>query len=334
MIDLLSSSAIMSKPRIFIDGHAGTTGLRIREWLAGRDDLELWTLDESERKSEPARKKAIAEADLTVLCLPDAAAIEAGLWARESGGRLIDASSSHRVAEGWVYGLPELAREQRGEIAKAQLVSNPGCYPSAFLPLIRPLIDEEILTSGAPLSIHGLSGYSGGGKALIERWEDPSQGRTHLAYEAPYCLDRIHKHLPEMQRYARLTHAPQFIPAVGPFACGMRVEVPLHTSLLQDGATAEKIWQVLAQRYEAEPFIEVAEFRSVESQATDPLDDFSLDPRILNDTNRLRLHVLPNAAGHILLVGILDNLGKGASGVAIQSLNLMLGLDEATGLPV
>jgi N-acetyl-gamma-glutamyl-phosphate reductase len=328
------SAAIMSKPRIFIDGHAGTTGLRIREWLAGRDDLDLWTLDEAERKSEPARKKAIAEADLSVLCLPDAAAIEAGLWAKASGGRLIDASSSHRVAEGWVYGLPELDRDQRDRIANAQLVSNPGCYPSAFIPLIRPLVDAGLLAADVALSIHGLSGYSGGGKALIERWEAPDQGRGDLPYEAPYSLDRIHKHLPEMQRYAALALAPQFIPAVGPFACGMRVEVPVHRSLLRAGATAETVWQTLADRYAGEPFLEVADFRSLEHQTDEPLDDFSLDPQALNDTNRLRLHVLPNAGGHLLLVGILDNLGKGASGVAIQSLNLMLGLAEATGLPV
>jgi N-acetyl-gamma-glutamyl-phosphate reductase len=323
----------MSKPRIFIDGHAGTTGLRIREWLAGREDLELWTLDEAERKSEPARRKAIAEADLSVLCLPDAAAVEAGLWAQESGGRLIDASSSHRIADGWVYGLPELAGDQRNAISNAQLVSNPGCYPSAFIPLIRPLVEAGILRTSTPVTIHGLSGYSGGGKSLIERWEDPLQGRTGLAYEAPYALDRIHKHLPEMQRYAGLEYPPQFIPAVGPFVCGMRVEVPLHCSLLEKGATAKTVWQILSDRYAGEVFVDVAEFRSLADQANEPLDDFSLDPRVLNDTNRLRLHVLPNASGHILLVGILDNLGKGASGVAIQSLNLMLGLGEEAGLP-
>ncbi len=327
--DLLGSAAIMSKPRIFIDGHAGTTGLRIREWLANRDDLELWTLDEAERKSEPARRKAIAEADLTVLCLPDEAAIQAGLWALESGGRLIDASSSHRVADGWVYGLPELTPDQRHAISNAQLVSNPGCYPSAFIPMIRPLIDEGLIAPDAALSIHGLSGYSGGGKTLIERWEDPTQGRVALPFEAPYALERVHKHVPEMQRYAALEHPPQFIPAVGPFACGMRVQVPIHRRLLRDGATPEAVWQTLADRYRGEPFVEVAAFPGVE-----PVDDFSLDPRALNDTNRLRLHVLPNAAGHLLLVGILDNLGKGASGVAIQSLNLMLGLGEETGLPV
>lgn len=322
----------MSLPRIFIDGHAGTTGLRIREWLAGRDDLELWTLDESERKSEAARRKALEEADLTVLCLPDEAAVEAGEWAKACGARVVDASSSHRVAEGWTYGLPELAPDQREAIAHAQLVSNPGCYPSAFLPLVRPLVDAGLLAADAPIAIHGLSGYTGGGKTLIERWEDPAQGRIGLPFEAPYALDRVHKHLPEMHRYSGLQHPPQFVPAVGPFACGMRVEVPVHRRLLVGGedVEAETLWRCLADRYENEPFVEVAPLPSSDA----PTDDFSLDPRRLADTNRLELHVLPNPAGHVLLVGLLDNLGKGASGVAIQSLNLMLGLGERTGLPV
>lgn len=319
----------MSKPRIFIDGHAGTTGLRIRDWLAGREDLELWTLDEAERKSEPARQKAIAEADLTVLCLPDEAATVAAGWAAETGARLIDASSSHRISEGWVYGLPELAPSQREAIANARCVSNPGCYPTAFVPLVRPLVEAGLLDRQATLSIHGLSGYSGGGKGLIERWQDPDGGRVGLPFEAPYALERIHKHLPEMHRYSGLEEPPQFVPAVGPFVCGMRVEVPIHRGWLAEGASAEQVWQTLSDRYVDEPFFEVAAYRGLE-----PVDDFLLDPTSLNETNRLRLHVLPNAAGHLLLVGLLDNLGKGASGGAIQSLNLMLGLGEQTGLPV
>ncbi len=318
----------MASPRIFIDGHAGTTGLRIREWLAGRDDCEIWTLPEADRKSEAARKAAIAEADVTVLCLPDDAAVEAAGWAKESGGRLIDASSAHRVADGWVYGLPELTPGHRDTIANAQLVSNPGCYPSIFLPLLRPLVDAGLVEATAPIAIHGLSGYTGGGKGLIARWESPEEGRVGLPFEAPYALDKVHKHIPEMHAYSGLTSAPQFVPAVGPFACGMRVQIPLPASVLTPGTTAEKLWQTLADRYEDEPFVQVAPW-------ADPaaIDDFSLDPRALNDTNSVRLHVLPNPAGHVLLVGILDNLGKGASGVAIQSLNLMLGLDETAGLP-
>lgn len=319
----------MSKPRIFIDGHVGTTGLRIREWLAPRTDLTLVMLDLAERKSDAARRKAIAEASVSVLCLPDAAAEEAAVWAKESGARLIDASSAHRVAPGWVYGLPELAPGQREAIRGAQLVTNPGCYPTPFVALVRPLVDAGSLPPSAPLTIHGLSGYSGGGKTLIERWEAKEGGRIGLPFEAPYALERIHKHVPEMHRYSGLAQAPQFVPAVGPFACGMRVEVPIHAGLLSPGATGESIWTTLADRYRGERFVEVAPFRGLE-----PVDDFLLDPRVVNDTNRMILHVLPSPAGHVLLVGLLDNLGKGACGAAIQSLNLMLGLDEGAGLPV
>ncbi|MEZ4334973.1 MAG: N-acetyl-gamma-glutamyl-phosphate reductase [Myxococcota bacterium] len=318
----------MAKPRIFIDGHVGTTGLRIREWLGPRTDVELVLLDDAERKSDAAREKAIAEADVSVLCLPDAAAEEAAAWAKQSGGRLVDASSAHRVAPGWVYGLPELAPDQREAIRGAQLVSNPGCYPTPFIALVRPLVDAGILRGDAPLAVHGLSGYSGGGKQLIERWETPDGGRVGLPYEAPYALERIHKHVPEMHRYSGLAAAPQFVPAVGPFACGMRVEVPVHASLLAPGTTGEAVWQALTDRYQGERFLEVAPWTGLE-----PAGDFALDPRALNDTNRMRLHVFPNPAGHVLLVGLLDNLGKGACGAAIQSLNLMLGLPEDAGLP-
>jgi N-acetyl-gamma-glutamyl-phosphate reductase len=318
----------MAKPRIFIDGHVGTTGLRIREWLGPRTDVELVLLDEAERKSDDARQKAIAEADVSVLCLPDAAAEEAAAWAKQSGGRLVDASSAHRVAPGWVYGLPELAPGQRDAIRNAQLVSNPGCYPTPFIALVRPLIDAGLLRGDVPLAVHGLSGYSGGGKSLIERWEAKDGGRIGLHFEAPYALERVHKHVPEMHRYSGLAQAPQFVPAVGPFACGMRVEVPIHASLLAPGTSGEAVWQTLADRYRGERFIDVAPFPGFE-----PAGDFALDPCALNDTNRMRLHAFPNPAGHVLLVGVLDNLGKGACGAAIQSLNLMLGLAEDAGLP-
>ncbi len=318
----------MSRPRIFIDGHVGTTGLRIRQWLADRQDLEPWTLEESERKSEPARRKAIAESDLTILCLPDDAAREAAGWAEESGARVIDASSAHRVDPDWIYGLPEMEPSQRDAIRNARFVTNPGCYATAFVLLVRPLVDAGLLARDAALAIHGLSGYSGGGKTLIERWESPDSGRIGLPYEAPYALERVHKHIPEMRHHAGLVEAPQFIPAVGPFACGMRVEVPIHRRLLASGSTGRDAWETLSDRYRDEPFATVAPFVDLE-----PIGDFTLDPTALNESNRIELHVIPNAAGHLLLVGLLDNLGKGASGGAIQSLNLMLGLDETTGLP-
>ena len=326
-LDQMLEFLAMSKPRLFIDGHAGTTGLRIRDWLAGRDDVELKTLDEEDRKSEVARRDAIREADLAILCLPDNAAQVAAKWGIESSTRILDASSSHRVADGWVYGLPELAPGQRNEIRDAQQVTNPGCYPSSFILLVRPLVDAGLLPADAPISVHALSGYSGGGKSLIKRWESADSGLQNHRFEVPYAVDQIHKHIPEMQRYSGLLKPPQFVPAVGPFACGMRVQVPIHQSLLTSGATGQDAWNALAERYRGEPFVEVVPFRNGES-----IDEWSLDPTALNDTNRIRLHVLPNPAGHLLLVGLLDNLGKGASGVAIQSLNLMLGLNEETGL--
>ena len=318
----------MSKPRVFIDGHAGTTGLRIRQWLANRSDLVLTTLEEADRKSDPARQKAIAESELTILCLPDDAAAMAAHWADESGSKVLDASSFHRVADGWVYGMPELSPAQREAIRGARRVTNPGCYPSAFVLMIRPLVEAGLVPASVPLSIHALSGYSGGGKSLIARWESEEHGLRGLPFEAPYALERIHKHIPEMHRYSLLENAPQFVPAVGPFYCGMRVEVPLHAAILASGVDGQAVWQAWHERYGDEPFVEVAPYKGF-----DPVDERSLDPTALAETNQIRLHVQPNVDGHLLLVGILDNLGKGASGVAIQNLNLMLGLGEESGLP-
>lgn len=325
------SPASSSPPRIFIDGHAGTTGLRIRQWLEDRakpgGDLVLVTLPDADRKSEAARRAAIADADLTVLCLPDEAALEAATWASESGSRILDASSAHRVSDGWAYGLAELTADQRTAIQSARQVTNPGCYPTAFLLLVRPLVDAGLLPAAAPLQIHALSGYSGGGKAMIQKWEDPASGLVGLPFEAPYATDKVHKHIPEMHHYSGLDHAPQFVPAVGPFVTGMRVEVPIHSATL-GGAPGEQIWEALSERYAEERFVEVAPFPGFA-----PLAEQDLDPSAMNETNGIQLHVRPHPSGHVLLAGLLDNLGKGAAGAAIQNLNLMLGLGEGTGLP-
>ena len=313
-------------PQVYIDGHVGTTGLRIREWMVGRNDVDVLTLPEAQRKDAMARRELVAQADVAILCLPDEAAAQAAAWAAEAGTRVIDTSTAHRVADGWVYGLPELQPGRRDALRHADRVANPGCYPSAFLLLVRPLIDAGVLAPDVPLSIHALSGYSGGGRALIEKWENLAFGLNSLPYEAPYALDRVHKHLPEMTIHARLETAPQFVPAVGPFHCGMRVQVPLHARQLR-GHHGASVRNVLAERYAGEPFV------TVMPEAA-PVDEYGLDPRACNDTNRITLHVIPNPAGHTLLVAILDNLGKGACGAAIQNLNLMLGLPETTGLPV
>jgi len=315
-------------PRVFIDGHMGTTGLRIRDWLAGRSDLELFELPEELRKDSAARRDALASADVAVLCLPDDAARHAALLADGTRARILDASSAHRVAEGWVFGLPELEPEQRSRIAGASRVSNVGCYASAVILLLRPLIDAGLIARDTPIAVHALSGYSGGGRALVEKWEDPASGLLTHVYEAPYALDRVHKHVPEMTRWSGLAHAPQFAPAVGPFRCGMRVQVPLHATLLAHGVSGKSIWETLDARYRGEAFVRVLPI------AEPPGDDErAFDPRACNDTNRIELRVLPNSAGHIVLMAVLDNLGKGAAGVAIQNLNLMLGLPEARGLP-
>lgn len=318
----------MTLPKVYIDGHAGTAGLRIREWLAGRGDIELSVLDESRRKDDAARRGAMEDSDLTILCLPDDAAREAAEWARWCGTRLIDASTAHRVAPGWTYGLPELDAARREAIREARFVANPGCYPSAFLLLTRPLVDAGLLSPGAPVSIHALSGYSGGGRGLIEKWEGADAGLRSLPYEAPYSLGARHKHIPEMMAYSGLAAEPLFVPAVGPFRCGMRVEVPLHLGMTPPGSNGAAVLDCLRERYHGEPFVRVVHH-------PDPrvVHEHSFDPRACNDTNAVELHVAPHPSGHTLLVAILDNLGKGACGAAIQNMNLMLGLPEAAHLP-
>lgn len=314
--------------RVFIDGHVGTTGLRIREWLAGRRDLEQVEIAEAVRKDASARRDAIAGADVAVLCLPDAAAREAAGFAQDAGTRVLDASTAHRVAPGWVFGLPELEPGQRAAIAGARAVSNPGCWPTAVILLIRPLVDAGLVSRDLALHVHGLSGYSGGGRELIERWEDPVGGLLSHVFEAPYALDRVHKHVPEMTKYSGLDHPPVFVPAVGPYRCGMRVEIPLHASVVPALAGGKHVFEALEARYRGEPFVKVLAIK-------EPLDsnERSFDPRACNDTNRIELRVIPHPSGHLLLMAILDNLGKGAAGLAIQNLNLMLGLPETSGLP-
>jgi N-acetyl-gamma-glutamyl-phosphate reductase len=314
-------------PKVFIDGHVGTVGLRIHELLAERDDVGLLTLDGEQRKAASARRARVEEADVAVLCLPDDAAREAAAWAEAAGTRVLDASTAHRAAEGWVFGLPELLPGQRRAIAGAPRVTNPGCYATAVILLLRPLFDAGLLPEDAPLTVHALSGYTGGGRQLIERWEDPVGGLLGLSYEAPYALDRVHKHIPEIRCYGGMAREPQFVPAVGPFACGMRVEIPLHVDLLPGSSSGKDLWSALHGRYDEERFVRLAPIREP-VQA----DERSFDPESCNGTNRIDLHVLPHPSGHALLVAVLDNLGKGASGGAIQNLNLMLGFEEERSL--
>ncbi len=315
-------------PKVFIDGRTGTTGLRVHEWMAGREDVEILALPLELRRSPEDRHRRILESDVTILCLPDEASQEVAEWVRESNTRLIDTSTAHRVAEGWVYGLPEMVPGQRQAIRQAKNVSNPGCYPTGFILLVRPLVDAGLLVRDAPISINGLSGYSGGGNSMIAKWENPETGLSRLPYEAPYALGRRHKHIPEMRKFSGINVEPQFVPSVGSFRCGMRVQVPLHASMLTPGTTGEAVWEVLKDRYKGEEYVEV-----VYLSGSETLDERSFDPQIFNGSNRVQLHVVSHSSGHVLLIALLDNLGKGASGSSIQNLNLMLGFAEGAGLP-
>jgi N-acetyl-gamma-glutamyl-phosphate reductase len=303
---------------VFIDGAVGTTGLEIRERLESRRDITLVTLDEARRKDEAARREAINDADYVVLCLPDDAAREAVAMIANDRTRTVDASTAHRVAERWTYGFAELEPEQAGRIADARFVSNPGCYPTGFLALVRPLVRAGLLGADALLSVNATSGYSGGGKAMIAEFEG---GETSTAYR-PYALGLSHKHAPEMRRHAGLTHAPIFQPAVARAYRGMVVQVPLHLAQLTRRATLTDVAEVLASAYDGNRVVRFAH------EATTMV-------RIEDDANtdRMTLRVTGNeAAGQALLIATLDNLGKGAAGAAVQNLNIMAGLDPVAGL--
>ncbi len=304
--------------RLFIDGAAGTTGLEIRERLQGRDEFELIVLGDAERKDENARRDALRAADIAILCLPDEAAKEAVRLAEGSGTRIIDASSAHRVAEGWTYGFPELVGHEA--IAKAPLVSNPGCYPTGFLALVAPLVGAGLLPAGWPYTINAVSGYSGGGNALIDRFEQDSD----IAFRA-YGLALGHKHLPEMQAYAGLVHQPVFSPSVIPAHRGMVVDVPLPLAALPGHPSAAALHAALETFYAESHLVSLA-----------PLDPVPAEVLLLKSSapwDGMALHVCPSADGtQARLVARLDNLGKGASGAAIQNLNIMCGLPETTGL--
>ena len=303
---------------VFIDGAAGTTGLEIVERLAGRADFALVVLDEAQRKSADARREAFHTADFAVLCLPDDAAREAVAMAAGSKVRIVDASSAHRVADGWTYGFPELVG--REVVAGATRVSNPGCYPTGFLALVAPLVRAGLLPADWPYTVHAVSGYSGGGKTMIARFEGnrDSEGRD-IAWRG-YGLSGGHKHVAEMQKWSGLQHAPLFAPAVIPAHRGMVVEVPLPAAM---GADADTLRAALVDFFADSNVVRVADRAPANGElllraATGPSD-------------ALTLHVFGGTEG-IRLIALLDNLGKGASGAAVQSLNLMAGLNETAGL--
>jgi N-acetyl-gamma-glutamyl-phosphate reductase len=309
--------------RVFVDGQEGTTGLRIHEYLAQRSDIEVLRATPELRKDANERARLLNAADVAFLCLPDAAAREAAQLVTNPNTCLIDASTAHRTAADWAYGLPELSGDQRGRIRDSKRIANPGCHATGFILLVRPLVDAGLLSSTAPVTATSITGYSGGGKKMIAQYE--AGGDPRLESPRPYALSLAHKHLNEMAVHGRLEAAPVFMPIVGNFLKGLSVAVPLHLSELKRGTTPEHIHAALGARYQGERFVRVRPL----GDAT--VDGGYFDMQACNDTNRVELFVFANES-QVLLMCRLDNLGKGASGAAVQCMNLHLGLDEGTGL--
>ena len=311
---------------VFIDGEAGTTGLLIRERLAGRIDMRLVSIDPDRRKDPAARRDCLNSVEVVILCLPDEAARQAVGLIENPEVRVIDASTAHRTAPQWVFGFPELAPGQRAAIGAAMRVSNPGCYATGFIALARPLVDAGLLPADALVTANAVSGYTGGGRAMIAEFEDPSSPDFTQVPFRTYSLGLNHKHVCEMQRHAGLDHPPLFAPAVGRFRQGMIVEIPLHLAALAGRPKLDDLREVLAEAYAEAPFVHVASKTESEAVAT-------LNIEQCNGTNLMRLHVFGSPdLGQARLAAVFDNLGKGASGAAVQNLNLMLGFDEVAGL--
>ena len=308
---------------VFIDGAAGTTGLEIAERLSGRIEFSLITLSDEKRKDAAARRTALNDADFVILCLPDDAAKEAVAMTTSATTRIIDASTAYRIDPHWAYGFAEFRVGQREVVANAARVSNPGCYPTGFLALIAPLVAARLIPSDWPYTVNAVSGYSGGGKAMIERFESVERAGSDIGFRT-YGLDLSHKHVPEMQQHAGLSLAPLFSPSVVKAFRGMMVEIPLPIAVMPGSDSPEEMRQCLAAHYADSPIVnvhtEMAPSELVILNTQEPSD-------------RLDLYVLSSADGsQVRLMAMLDNLGKGASGAAVQNLNIMAGLDEVAGL--
>jgi len=329
--------------KVFIDGAVGTTGLEIRERLEGRREFSLVQLSDTDRKNARARGAALNDADVVILCLPDEAARDAVAMIENSAVRVIDASSAHRAAPDWIYGFPELEKDQRAKIAVAKRVSNPGCWPTGFLALVRPLVRAGIVPPDFPLTVTGVSGYSGGGKSMIEEFEAKDSPRFVETIVRTYALTLSHKHLPEMRAHAGISHPPVFSPNVGRFYRGMIVEVPLQLWALPTKPNVFDLYGAIADAYRGEKLVEVAGLDQMDelmrsAAQTGKMPPFStlpqsIDAEMLKLTNGMKLYVLGNdKTQQARLIAVLDNLGKGASGAAVQNLNIMCGLPETAGL--
>ena len=311
------------RPRVYIDGKDGTTGLQIYDRLAARSDIELLLIDEDKRKDPAERKKLMAEADIVFLCLPDAAAVEAVALAEGTNARIIDASTAHRTAPGWVYGFPELRPGQREAIAKAKYVANPGCHATGFISIVAPLVQAGLLPADADLACFSLTGYSGGGKKMIAQYEEPNRAEP-LSSPGIYGLGQNHKHLPEMRAVCGLTKPPVFSPIVDDYYKGMATTVPLHMHQLKGVTTLHQVWQALADHYAGEKLVHVA-----------PEGAGDLSGKLYGGAKAGDNGLTLVAAGNdeaFTLTALFDNLGKGASGAAVQNMNIMLGFEETAGL--
>ena len=311
-------------PKVFIDGEAGTTGLQIADRLRQRSDLDVISIDPARRKDVDERARLMNMADAVILCLPDDAARLGVSLVTNKNTIIIDASTAHRTAAGWTYGFPEMDKGQRAAIRASTRISNPGCYPTGVIALVRPLVVRGLMPVSHPLTVNAVSGYSGGGNAMIAEFENADAPNSTRDNYRIYGLSQKHKHPPEMMRYGRLANLPVFAPAVGRFAQGMIVEVPLALWALSGKPKRAALHEALTQAYEGERFVRV-----VPLAESDKLT--GLEPEGCNGTNRLELYVF-GSDEQARLVARLDNLGKGASGAAVQNLNIALGLDEWTGL--
>jgi N-acetyl-gamma-glutamyl-phosphate reductase len=320
----------VKKHAVFVDGQEGTTGLRIHEYLAARSDIEVLRIDPDKRKDSTERAHLLNAADVAFLCLPDAAAREAAALVSNPNTCLIDASTAHRTVDSWAFGMPELSADQRARLRSSKRISNPGCHATGFILAVRPLIDAGVLPASAALSTTSITGYSGGGKKMIEQYSVPPADAPKLQSPRPYGLSLGHKHIPEMMTRTGLTTKPIFMPVVGPFYKGLSVSIPLHRAQLAKGGF-EALHQTLTTRYSGEAFIRVLPLGASGDAAL--LDDGAWDVQACNDTNRVDIALFLDSSGNqALLMARLDNLGKGASGAAVQCMNVHLGVNEDLGL--